>query len=356
MISQRIARSAFLALALAAQLTPASAQQPAPQGGAGAPPTVATDSPLVADPGPRVGKPATAPTDANPPRRRENYRIGPGDDLDIRVLGEDKMSAGVRVSEDGFIRFPFIDEDLRAQCLTERELGDLIASKLKKYLKYPEVFVAVKTYNSTPVAIIGAVSAPGRFQMQRRVRLIELIAFAGGVKGDAGKVLHIIHVGGAADCDAPASSGAADDRDEPTETVNVSKLMQGDPSADRVMRPGDIVIVPVADLVFVAGEVLKPNAYPLREGMTLTQVLALAGGPSPVAKVEQIRIVRQEAGKPRTEIPVDLKAVQANKTADPLLQANDVIEIPDSTGKKFFRGFVSALGGGASQLPLRVIP
>jgi polysaccharide export outer membrane protein len=142
----------------------------------------------------------------------------------------------------------------------------------------------VKTYNSTPVAIIGAVSAPGRFQMQRRVRLIELIAFAGGVKGDAGKVLHIIHVGGAADCDAPASSGAADDRDEPTETVNVSKLMQGDPSADRVMRPGDIVIVPVADLVFVAGEVLKPNAYPLREGMTLTQVLALAGGPSPVAK------------------------------------------------------------------------
>jgi hypothetical protein len=53
---------------------------------------------------------------------------------------------------------------------------------------------------------------------------------------------------------------------------------------------------------------------------------------------------------------VDLKAVQANKTADPLLQANDVIEIPDSSGKKFFRGFVSALGGGASQLPLRVIP
>jgi polysaccharide export outer membrane protein len=356
MISQRIARLTFLVTAFACvQTAGAYGQQPAPQGGASAPPAVAADSPLVEDPGPRVGAPMAAKTDAKPARRRENYRIGPGDELDIRVLGEDKMSSVVKVTEDGFIRFPFVDEDLRAQCLTERELGDLIAGKLKKYLKYPEVFVAVKTYNSTPVAIIGAVSSPGRFQMQRRVRLIELLAFAGGVKNDAGKVLHIIHIGDGTACDAPGAPSDAD-RGESTETVNVSKLMEGDPSADRVMQPGDIVIVPVADLVFVAGEVLKPNAYPLREGMTLTQVLALAGGPSPIAKVDQIRIVRQEPGKPRAEVPIDLKAIQANKATDPLLQANDVIEIPDSSGKKFFRGFVSALGGGAGQLPLRVIP
>jgi polysaccharide export outer membrane protein len=332
---RRIAQTTLLALALAAGTVSGAFGQSISQG-APAAPAVATN--------------ATSETE-----RRANYRIGPGDVLEIRVLGEEQMSAsGVKVSEDGFIRSPFVDEDIRAQCLTERELSALVAEKLSKYLKYPEVFVSVKEYNSTPVAIIGAVNSPARFQMQRRVRLIELITYAGGVKNDAGKTLTLIHLTGGGTCEDRSRS--SDDINTTTETINVAKLMAGDPAADRVMRPGDVVVVPVADLVFIAGEVLKPNSYPLREGMTLTQVLALAGGPSAVAKVEKIRIVRQEPGKERVEITVDLKAVQNNKAPDPILMASDLIEVPDSSGKKFMRGFISAIGGGAGQLPLRVIP
>jgi polysaccharide biosynthesis/export protein len=286
---------------------------------------------------------------------RENYRIGPGDIVEIRVLGEEQMgSPATKVSEEGFIRSPFIDEDIRAQCLTERQLSQEISARLKKYLKYPEVYVSVKEYNASPVAIIGAVNQPSRFSMQRKMRLIEMLTYAGGVRDGAGKVLHIVHVGsGGAACDAETAAGPNDD---PTETVNLAKLLEGDLKQDRIMRPGDIVIVPNADMVFIAGEVLKPNAYPLREGMTLTQALALAGGPSAIAKTTAIRIVRQEPGKPKAEINVDLKAVQANKAPDPLLFANDVIEIPDSSGKKFFRNFVSAISGTAAQLPVRAVP
>lgn len=320
-----------LALFLATAGTTARAQQPASQSG---------DSPVAGTVGSST---------------RENYLIGPGDTIDIRVLGEEQMSAaGVKVSEDGYIRTPFVDEDIRAACRTERELSTLIAEKLKKYLKYPEVFVSVKEYNSTPVAIIGAVNSPARFQMQRRVRLIELVTYAGGVKPEAGKTLTVIHLASGAPCEAhPASNGALETT---TESINISRLMKGDPTEDRVMRPGDVVQVPVADQVFVAGEVLKPNSYYLREGMTLTQVLALAGGPSPIAKVSEISIIRQEPGKERVEIPVDLKAIQKNNAPDPLLMANDLISVPDSTGKKFMRGFISAIGGGAGSLPLRVIP
>ena len=51
-----------------------------------------------------------------------NYRIGAGDVLEIRVLGEEQLSSpSVRVREDGSIQSPFIDEDIRVQCLTERE-------------------------------------------------------------------------------------------------------------------------------------------------------------------------------------------------------------------------------------------
>jgi polysaccharide export outer membrane protein len=302
---------------------------------------------------PQAG-PAVTTTAAAASERRENYRVGPGDVVDIRVLGEDQMSAsGVKVSEDGFIRAPFIDDDIHAICMTERELSALVAEKLKKYLKYPEVFVSVKEYNSTPVAIIGAVNTPSRFQMQRRVRLIELVTYAGGVKQDAGKTLTLIHLTGGGACED--RSRTPDEISTTTEAINVAKLMAGDPTADRVMLPGDVVVVPVADMVFLAGEVLKPNAYPLREGMTVTQLMALAGGPSPIAKTDKIRIVRQEPGKERVEIPVDLKAIQNNKAPDPLLMANDLVEVPDSTGKKIMRGFVSAIGGGAGSLPLRVI-
>jgi polysaccharide export outer membrane protein len=354
---------AFLATALAWALSTgvAAGQQPQPQSGTGAPPAAATapDGPLVPAPAVRV-EGNTKPTAGDrmvSSHHRENYRIGPGDQLDIRVLGEDKMDTITKVSEEGFIAFPFIDEDLRAQCLTERELGAVIAGKLKKYLKYPEVFVAVKEYNSTPVAIIGAVNAPGPFKMERQVSLLELVALAGGVKLEsAGKILHIVHNPDIPICDSPAAPTGGGAAGDVTEVINIKRLMEGDVHENRVMRPGDIVVVPSADLVFVAGEVLKPNAYPLRDGMTLTQVLALAGGPSSVAKVSEIRVVRQEPGKPRQEIPIDLKAIQNNKAPDLALLANDVVEVPDSSGKKFFRGFISAIGGSAGQLPLRVIP
>ena len=97
---------------------------------------------------------------------RDNYRIGTGDILEIRVLGQEEMSSSAtRVSGDGFIQVPFVDEPIRAQCMSERELSEVVADRLKKWLKHPEVHVAVKEFNSAPVAIMGAVNTPGRFQM-----------------------------------------------------------------------------------------------------------------------------------------------------------------------------------------------
>ncbi len=161
-------------------------------------------APLVRAQQPAGSSGVAGATEAAVASTRSTYRIGPGDVVELRVLGEEQLSStAIRVSGDGYIQVPFVDEDLRAQCLTERELGDLVATKLKKYLKYPEVHVAVKEFNSIPAAIIGAVNTPGRFQLQRRVSLIELLTFAGGVKTDtAGKTLHLIHTAPAVSCDA----------------------------------------------------------------------------------------------------------------------------------------------------------
>lgn len=290
---------------------------------------------------------------------RSSYRIGAGDVIEIKVLGEDQMSSpATRISADGFVSVPFIDEPIQAQCLTELELAGVIEGKLKKFLKFPEVYVSVKEFNSIPVAIIGAVNQPGRFQMQRRVSLLELLTYAGGVKQTAGKVAQLIHTNPEVVCgDAGTSPMPAAGVDESAaETLNLKRLLEGDAASNPIVRPGDIIIIPDADQVFVAGEVLKPNAYPLREGMTITQALALAGGPTRLAKTGSIHIMRSEPGKPRVEIPIDIKAIGKNLAPDVLLEANDVIAVPNSGGKTFLQGFVGALGGSIGNLPMTVVP
>lgn len=191
--------------------------------------------------------------------------------------------------------------------------------------------------------------------MQRRVSVLELLTYAGGVKTQAGKVIQLIHLSPEVVCDASSATSDAQSV-EGAETLNLKKLLEGDAETNRAVRPGDVLFVPDSDMVFVAGEVLKPNAYPLREGLTFTQALALAGGPTRLAKNGDIRIVRTEPGKPRVIIPVDIKAIQANRAEDPLMFANDVIEVPNSAGKTFLNGFLGAVGGSLGNLPVTAIP
>ncbi|MGH9768088.1 MAG: polysaccharide biosynthesis/export family protein, partial [Blastocatellia bacterium] len=118
-----------------------------------------------------------------------SYRIGPGDELDVRVFGRAELSRVIRVDNYGKIRLPFLNE-MKAACYSEAQLAGIIAEGYKKYLRDPQVDVLVKEYRSQPVAVIGAVSQPGRFQLQRRVRLLELITFAGGTQIRAGSTIH----------------------------------------------------------------------------------------------------------------------------------------------------------------------
>jgi polysaccharide export outer membrane protein len=304
---------------------------------------------------PQVAAP-TAVSAAGPSRGRENYRIGPYDVLELRVLGEPEMSAtALKVSADGYIQVPFVDEDIRAQCLTERELSAVVAERLKKHLKYPEVHIGVKEYNSIPVSIIGAVNQPGRFRMDRRVSLLELITFAGGVRSESGKNVTLVRQMAEMQCDNTKVIAAGGD-EHVTEVISLKSLLEGEQEPNKLMRPGDIVIVPNADVIYVAGDVPRPNSFPLREGMTFTQALAQAGGPTPTAKKGNIRIVRQAPGKDREIIPIDLEAINKNKVPDPLMLPNDVIEVPNSGGKTFFRNFMSALGGAVGNVPVTVIP
>jgi polysaccharide export outer membrane protein len=137
----------------------------------------------------------------------------------------------------------------------------------------------------------------------------------------------------------------------------LSDVLQGDPKSNPYLEGGDIVTIPEADQVYVVGNVFSPVTIPLREPVTLTRAIAMAGGLRQDTKKDKIRVIRQEPGTTvRKEITVDLSAIEKKSSEDLALLPNDIVDVPTSAGKSFlrslFQGFVPSVG----QLPVRVVP
>ena len=283
------------------------------------------------------------------------YRIGPGDVLNIRIYSKPQLARdAVRVEGNGMIRMPLIESEIQAACRTEGELAREISSRYAKFYKNLPVDVFIKEYHSKQVAIIGAVNDQSRFELQRRVRLLELLTFAKGPSPKAGQTINIVHSQTASLCQAP------DEGDEIARGFSSYKLsdtLRGEPSANPYLEGGDIVTLPEADQVYVVGNVFTPLTIALKEPITLSRAIAMAGGVKQDTKKDKIRIVRQEPGSStKKEIIVDLYAIEKRRAEDPTLSANDIIDVPTSAGKSFLRSLVQGVVPGVGQLPVRVIP
>jgi polysaccharide export outer membrane protein len=321
------------------------------------------------------------------PREDDSYRIGPGDLLDVRVYGRAELTREVRVTNEGRIRLPFLEE-IQVACQTEVQLAEMIATQYRKYLRDPQVDVFVREYKSQPVSVIGSVMQPGRFQLQRRVRLLELLTFAGGPGGSAGGVVHIVR-GSAPDfCEgggellrslpALSSIAAPEKRSSEAEqtlaagqaTIPVSidhgdaqlvayrlrDVLVGKPEANPFIHPGDIISVPETDQVFVTGAVIKPGAIPMRSRLTLLQALGIAGGFQPDAARSRVRLIRLD---PQTQVQQEflynIDDIQRRKAEDVVLLPNDVVHAPSSVPKSMGRGIMGVSINMLSTIPFLIM-
>src|ERR1044071_3106251 len=138
----------------------------------------------------------TASTPTNSPSITDDarYRIGPGDVLDIRIYNRPTLSRdGVRVEGNGKFRMPLIETEIQAACKTEGELAKDISTQYARFYKNLQVDVFIKEYHSNQVAIIGSVNDQSRFELQRRIRLLELLTYAKGPSTKAGQTINVVH-------------------------------------------------------------------------------------------------------------------------------------------------------------------
>ena len=286
--------------------------------------------------------------------QEDRYRFGPGDVLDIRIYNRPQLSRdAVRVEGNGMIRMPLIENEIKAACLTEGELAKEISTRYARYYKNLQVDVFIKEYHSKQVAIIGAVNEQSRFELQRRVRLLELLTYAKGPSTKAGQTINIVHSTATSPCKQTDESDTA----SAFTSYKLSDVLQGDPKSNPYLEAGDIVTLPEADQVYIVGNVFMPLTISLKEPITLTRAIAMAGGLKQDTRKDKIRILRQEPGTSiRKEITVDLYAIEKKRSEDLALAPNDIIDVPTSAGKSFLRSLIQGIVPGVGQLPVRVVP
>ena len=302
---------------------------------------------------PASAQPATPATQlpASSGPEPERYRIGPGDLLDIRIYNRPQLSRdAVRVEGNGMIRMPLIEGEIQAACKTEGELAREISTRYARYYRNLPVDVFIKEYHAREVALIGAVTEQGRYQMQRRIRLLELLTFAKGPSDRAGQTINIVRGPRTDLCTADSTKSV-----EGFISLKLNDTLRGDERANPYVEPGDIVTIPEAEQVYVVGNVYSPKSLPLKEPITVSRAIAMAGGPLRDSKTDRIHIIRQQAGG-KAEMYVNLSAISRKQADDVLLQANDIVEVPESTGKSLIRSLLGAVAPSVAQMPVRVIP
>jgi polysaccharide export outer membrane protein len=292
--------------------------------------------------------------------------VGTGDLLHVDVFDVPELSRDVRVSETGDISYPLIPGRIRAVGLTPYQLQEKLAEMLIEngLVTHPQVSVLVKEQNSQPVSVVGAVVKPGVIQLIRPTTLLELIADSGGIVDNAGS--YVIVTRRSAPAEVKAEAAVAIDEPPPVTppdqltqasqiiTIRLQDLLEsGNPVYNIDVYGGDVVSIPRAGIVYVTGAgVSQPGGYVLQshgEQITVMKAVALAHGLTSFSKSDDAVIMRSNpvTGQ-RDIISVHIKQIENHKADDVAMKSNDILYVPDSTGRKVLaRGAEAAVTVGS---------
>lgn len=265
----------------------------------------------------------------------EGYLVGPEDMLEIEAYNIDEIKKVVRVNSQGDIALPLAGI-LNVKGLTTSEIEQLIAKKLEKYVQETVVTVYVKEYKSQRISVIGAVNKPQIFSVTGQRYLVDMLMMAEGISKDAGSICYVLR---------PTIKNNPNSRAE-TIVVDLDQLLiDGNFSLNIPVLAGDVVNIPKGGLFFVDGSVKTPGVYTMKGKTSLVQAISMAQGANSDARLDDIRIFRDNGKGEREVIIADYGSMRNGEKPDILLAENDIIIVPQSGVKNFFNGFVSTIKG-----------
>jgi polysaccharide export outer membrane protein len=266
--------------------------------------------------------------------------IGAGDLVEMSVFDTPELGGKLRVSNAGDVILPLVGT-LHVAGLTAIEMQNLIRQKLMSgaFMNDPQVTVFVSEYATQGVSVLGEVKTPGVYPAFGAHNLTEYISVAGGLTALAGNTITITRAA----------------HPEKSEQVKISSSSASNAQNNPEIFPGDSIFVNKTGLIYVIGDVTRPGGFPMdHDGhMTILQALALAQGTTYAAKKSSSFVLRSTP-KGQESIPVNLNKILASKAEDQLLQDNDILFVPNSSGKAALKDMQSVLPVAASAVIYRV--
>ena len=234
--------------------------------------------------------------------------LGAGDVVKITVHNSPDLTLETRIAETGKLSYPLIGDvnvDGLEPAAAEQKIASLLASG--GFLKKPQVNLLVVSMQSQQISVLGNVVHPGRYPMEGRRSLLDVLALAGGITPEGGDVATIVR----------KQNGST-----VKEQVNIDDMMRSaDLSHNRQLGGGDLVYIERAPKFYIYGEVQRPGAYRLDRNMTVVQALSTGGGLSVRGTERRMQIKRRDkAGV--------LREVAAKQ--DDVLLPDDVIYVKES--------------------------
>jgi polysaccharide export outer membrane protein len=255
--------------------------------------------------------------------------------LSLNVLDDPDFTGAYRIDEKGDIELPVLGL-LHVAGETVSESRNQIRKKLLdgKILIDPQVELSIIEYSAPEVTILGEVSSPGKYPLLAPRKLVEVLALAGGTSVAAGNEVQI-------------SSG---DSNGSSVVVHFSKATNPSTVDNVIVRPGDIVRVKRAGIVYVLGSVMQPGGYVMQEDGTLTllQAISLAKGTALPASLGTIYLIRKNPDGTEVDISLPYSKIYHGKSVDVQLQAADVLYVSASKIKSAFINGQSILSMAAS--------
>ena len=249
--------------------------------------------------------------DAAPVTVDLSYVLGAGDKVHVEVVGEAEMSGDKPVEEDGSVQLPHAGRVVIAGYTLSAATEQLSARLRDGYLRNPQVVLTVVQLGSKKVSISGGVNGQGEYPFtSAKLHVSDLLVRAGGLVDQSTPRATLQR-------DTPAGRQVFE--------VDLEKLRGDDASADLELLPGDHLEVPPALQIFVDGHVQKAGGLVFRDGMTVTQAIAAAGGTSGTALTTKVKLIRGEE-----QTMINLKKVLKGTDADVQLRPGDHVYVPES--------------------------
>jgi len=229
-----------------------------------------------------------------------------------------ELTQEVRVTDAGDATLLLLGS-LHLEGITTAEAQTLVESHLRKgnLILDPHVSVIIREYGTQGVSVLGEVKKPGVYQVLGTRTLLDIISEAGGTTPFAAQ-------------EATVKRRASPERFTASLSNDPAQLL----ARDVELRPGDIVVIPKAGIVYVLGDVGRPGGYVMQNNgrISLLQAVAMAQGVNRTAAKSQTRLLRKNpSGVEETRL--DLKHVLENRAPDLQLQPEDIVYIPPSTAK-----------------------